>query len=143
MGHTSQSGIETRLHISERDSGLFLRLSKRVGLASTITESFLYGLSFGLIPALIVFGTSNLPYLATVGLFGAVLFGSVSLVYFLDTKWRDKKAHQLMGLADRLTSIAKIHNKSALDEKIEPLLNIPDEETEAQKRPESKNRLRS
>ena len=105
--HTSLSGIETLASLTERDGSYRIRLSQRVGLASSLTEGVFYG--------------SGLAFLASIGataLFlktfvaGAIFFGvSVApfslLVYALDVAWRKKKLRRLKELTDKITDQIK------------------------------------
>ncbi|MEM9665385.1 MAG: hypothetical protein AAF970_10650 [Bacteroidota bacterium] len=106
-GHTSASGIETRVLVRPQGDGMHVRLSQRVGIASTPTESVMYGGILALLVAGVAGGVaSSEPVGITVLLAG--LLTLIPLVYWLDTVWRRKKHRELNALADRVASILTV-----------------------------------
>ncbi|GAB5409866.1 MAG: hypothetical protein BalsKO_22310 [Balneolaceae bacterium] len=100
--NTSMSGIETVASLSKRENGVRLRVSQRVGLASTLTE----GVSYGFILTLILFGFGfaflNPSFFEGSALFASLFTVSSILVYTLDVNWRKKKLKRLKELVNRI-----------------------------------------
>ncbi len=100
--NTSMSGIETVASISKREEGVRLRVSQRVGLASSLTEGVMYG---GILAA-VIFGIGLVAFKPTLfegaGLFASLFTVSSILVYTLDVAWRKKKLRTLKELVDKI-----------------------------------------
>jgi len=119
--HRSLSGIETIASLSSREDGVKLRISQRVGLASSLTEGVMYG---GIL-SVVVFGLS-LAALDPNVYQGTALFASLMvicsiLVYTLDVAWRKKKLRRLSELVDKITGQlpnAGSKNKSGSENRI-------------------------
>ncbi|MEQ9309737.1 MAG: hypothetical protein RLN90_09800 [Balneolaceae bacterium] len=100
--NTSLSGIETVASLTKREEGVRLRVSQRVGLASSLTEGVMYGLFL----SLILFGLSFV-FLKPTFFEGSALFASLFtvssiLVYSLDVAWRKKKLNKLKDLVNKI-----------------------------------------
>ncbi len=100
--NTSLSGIETVASLSKRENGVRIRVSQRVGLASSLTEGVFYG---GIL-ALTLFGIAFVALKPSL-IEGSALFTSLFsissiLVYVLDVAWRKKKLHKLKELVNKI-----------------------------------------
>jgi len=102
--HTSLSGIHTRLSIRPYKGGTKVELTQRVGLASTMVESWFYAAILAFLIA-IPFGaaTSSLPIAVATTM--ATLAMAVPLIHTLDKSWRAKKLVKLNELADKIGDI--------------------------------------
>ncbi len=100
--NTSLSGIETVASLTKREHGVRLRVSQRVGLASSLTEGVMYG---GILAA-ILFGIGLGVFDPTpfegAGLFASLFTISSILVYTLDVAWRKKKLGKLKELVNKI-----------------------------------------
>jgi hypothetical protein len=102
--HTSLSGIETRVLVRIREDAMHVRFSQRVGLASPVTESLLYGGILSFFTALVSAAVLDSGGLGVLSFFAAVaLFAP--LVFLLDTRWRASKHRQLAELADEVSAL--------------------------------------
>ncbi|MEQ9104787.1 MAG: hypothetical protein RIE53_08820 [Rhodothermales bacterium] len=123
--HTSLSGIETRVLVRVREEAMHVRFSQRVGLASPIVESMLYGGILSFFAALVSAaaldsgGLGVLSFLAALALFAP-------LVFLLDTRWRASKHRQLAELADEVSVLL---SDSA------PLVQLPSAQAERMAHP--------
>lgn len=102
--HTSMSGVQTTVLLRPHKKGTSMEISQRVGIGSTKTESWAYGLPFAMLFATItgaVLKSALIGFSALVG-WTALL---VPLIYYLDSRWREKKHNQLVELADELQHI--------------------------------------
>ncbi len=110
--NTSLSGIETVASLSKRENGVRLRVSQRVGLASSLTEGVFYG---GILAA-VLFGISLAAFKPSIfegsALFASLFTVSSILVYTLDIAWRKKKLRKLKELVDKI--VDQIPTKSTL-----------------------------
>lgn len=113
--HMSLSGLETRVNITNRGEHARLRLSQRVGLGSTLTESVMYGLGLTIIVTSLVFGFFPTGPLATIFSFFGYWVAGGALVYVLDKAWRKSKHRKLHQLADKIT--AQLFNSQKSDSK--------------------------
>ena len=102
--HTSMSGVETRLMVQPRGESVQLKLSQRVGWASPMSESIMYGSSVAFLAAMITGGVMDSVMMAALVLVG-VMAVAVPLIQWADKKWRDKKHRALEELADRVARI--------------------------------------
>jgi hypothetical protein len=110
--HTSLSGVQTTVLLRPYKKGTRMEISQRVGTASTKTESWAYGLPFAMLFAIITGAVLKSTLIGSAALVGwtALL---VPLLYYLDTKWREKKHTQLVGLADELEDIVMRNSTEA------------------------------
>lgn len=102
--HTSVSGIETRVLVRPNGDHLRIRLSQRVGLGSTTTESIMYGSITSMLIGAI---TGAIAQSGPIGLavFFVSLLATVPLVNYADKKWRGKKHRELHVLGDQVASM--------------------------------------
>ena len=109
----SVSGIETKATLNNRGTQSELKLSQRVGLGSTLTESIGYGFITTLILATVLITLFD----NELGLFGksSAFIGTflllTTLVYGLDHAWRNRKHRQLNELGDDLAEIIRQSQK--------------------------------
>ncbi len=101
--HKSLSGIETIASLSSRTNGVKLRISQRVGLASSLTEGVMYGGILSLVGFSFGFAFLEPSFYQGTALFASLLVVFSILVYTLDVAWRKKK---LRGLSDMVDKIA-------------------------------------
>ncbi len=101
--HRSLSGIETVASLSNRSNGVKLRISQRVGLASSLTEGVMYGGVLSLIGFAFGYAFLDPSFYQGTALFASLLVVFSILVYTLDVAWRKKK---LKGLAEMVDKIA-------------------------------------
>lgn len=112
--HTSPAGIETQVHVIPRGDGMHLRLSKRIGFSSPVTESLMYGafvtLVLGSLVTTLVDGSA--PAIALV----VVFFALASLaIYKGNLMWRRYKRRELNDLADLIAQrLSPVQPPSAL-----------------------------
>ena len=110
--NTSLSGIETVASLTKREHGVRLRVSQRVGLASSLTE----GVFYGAIVALVLFGIGYAAlkpsFFESSALFASLLTVSSIFVYTLDVAWRKKKLRKLKELVDKI--VDQIPTKAAI-----------------------------
>lgn len=102
--HRSVSGIVTRVLIRPRGEGLHVRLSQRVGLGSTTTESLAYGLVVASLVAMITFGAAESVGIGLSALLVSLLM-AVPLIFYADRTWRQKKHEALEVLADDVEAL--------------------------------------
>lgn len=112
----SSSGIETIMNLTYLGEQTKIRLSQRVGLGGTTTESVAYGL----VTASILFGIVVSQFdlsssLTNIGLFAALWLITGYLIYVLDSSWRRSKHRRLNELGDRL--VEELKQSSFIDEK--------------------------
>lgn len=100
--HRSLSGIETIASLSPRPNGVKLRISQRVGLASSLTEGVLYGGVLSLIGFSFGFAFLDPSFYQGTALFASLLVVFSILVYTLDVAWRKKKLRQLSTMIDKM-----------------------------------------
>ncbi len=113
--HTSMSGVETRVMIRQRGEGMRIRLSRRVGWASSMTESITLGTIAAGLAALIAGAVSKSLGLG-LGVLFVVLISCIPLIYLLDQKWRAKKHRDLAELADRIAHLATADDATSSSE---------------------------
>lgn len=99
--HTSMSGIETRVLVRPNDDHLRIRLSQRVGLGSTTTESIMYG-SFASMVIGVIGGAIAQSGPIGLAVFFVSLLATIPLVNYADKKWRGKKHRELHELGDQI-----------------------------------------
>lgn len=103
--HMSIGGIETMVNVSSGNNNTILRISQRVGLASSYTEGALYGFVLTCIGVFIAsegFELGSFALLSTsVTLF--ILFSVI--VFALDVAWRKKKHKDLQKLSGKLAKV--------------------------------------
>ena len=102
--HTSAAGVETRVMVRPVGDSTMLRLSQRVGIASTWAESIFYGfiLAFLASGGGAIFADSGL----TGVLIGvATLAAAIPLIYVADKAWRGSKHKALEELGNALTGL--------------------------------------
>lgn len=101
--HTSLSGIETRVMIGPRGDQLRIRLTQRVGFASSGTESVVYGGLLALFVLLVSFigaaATDASGFSPLIVLLVAALV-AIPAVFVAERAWRQKKHQELEDLAD-------------------------------------------
>lgn len=100
--NTSLSGIETVASLSEREDGVMLRVSQRVGLASSLTEGVMYG---GILSLLLFLGAGELlkpSFFEGSALFASLFTVSSVIVYAIDVAWRKKKLGRLKDLVHKI-----------------------------------------
>lgn len=100
--NTSLSGIETVASLSKREGGVRLRVSQRVGLASSLTEGVSYGLLLTFVPFGLVFAFLKPSFFEASALFASLFTVCSILVYTLDVAWRKKKLGRLKDLVDKI-----------------------------------------
>ncbi len=102
--HTSMSGVQTTVLFRPHKQGTSMEISQRVGIGSTKTESWAYGLPFALLFAIITGAVLKSALIGSAAMVGwtALL---VPLIYYLDNRWREKKHNQLVEVADELQHI--------------------------------------
>ena len=87
-------------------------MSQMVGMGSPRTEAIIYGFLLSIIPAFILGVSLGKSLLIGVISLAVIMAFLIPLVYYLDTRWRDKKLTQLESVANRLVEMAS--KKSAL-----------------------------
>lgn len=116
--HTSMSGVQTTVLLRPHKKGTNMEISQRVGMSSTKVESWAYGLPFAFLFALLIGAVLKSTLIGSVSMVGLTAL-LVPLVYYLDTRWRDKKHNELVTLADELQDIVMRDNvKNALSQQI-------------------------
>ncbi len=107
--HTSMSGVQTTVLLRPSKKGTSMEISQRVGIGSTKTESWAYGLPFAMLFAVITGAVMKSALIGSAAMVGwtALL---VPLIYYLDTRWREKKHNELVDLADQLQEIVMRDN---------------------------------
>jgi len=125
--NTSLSGIEPVASLSKREDGVRLRVSQRVGLASSLTEGVFYG---GILSAIlfgIVFVAFKPSLFEVSALFASIFTVSSILVYTLDIAWRKKKLRKLKELVWKI--VEQIPTKAPVKKRhpnLQPYkLNLP------------------
>lgn len=101
--HKSLSGIETIASLAKRPQGFKIRISQRVGLASSLTEGVMYGGILSIIAFSIIFAALKPSFYEGSALFASLLVVSSILVYTLDVAWRKKKLKGLTTMFDKIT----------------------------------------
>lgn len=98
------SGISTSVLLRPHKKGTRMEISQRVGLGSTMAESIVYS---SILTFFIAVTTGAIAKSLLIGGLSAIglmaLF--VPLIYWLDTRWREKKHNQLNELADQIQDI--------------------------------------
>lgn len=102
--HTSLSGVQTSVLLRPHKKGTRMEISQRVGIGSTKTEAWAYGTPFAALFAVIIGAMAKSLIVGSVAMVGLTAL-LVPLVYFLDTRWREKKHDSLVELADELQQI--------------------------------------
>ncbi len=102
---TSFSGIETRVMIRPRSDGTRIRLSQRVGTASSLVESVAYGGILSVVVAAIAGGVGQSVVLAVLVFLAALVVFMPSILY-ADRAWRRKKHRELEALGDTIVAMA-------------------------------------
>lgn len=110
--NTSLSGVETVASLTKRDEGVRLRISQRVGLASSLTEGVLYGTVVSLLLFLVGGEFLKPTFIEGTALFASLFTISSILVYALDVAWRKKKHRRIKELTDRI--VDQIPTKSTV-----------------------------
>jgi tetrahydromethanopterin S-methyltransferase subunit F len=113
--HISALGIETRVHLRPRDEKVQVKLSQRVGLASTKVESIAYGMILAGILALIL-GAVLSSTDAGVFAFAAMLAAAIPSIGYADRKWRQKKHRELEALGDKVAELIAVHQGTGTKE---------------------------
>lgn len=121
--HTSMSGIQTSVLFRPHKKGTSMELSQRVGIGSTTAESISYGTIAAGFFAMIAgaLAKSLVIGLASVAAMMALF---IPLIYYLDTKWRDKKHRELAELGDTLEMLVRAGDEQvpvAAQERVEPV----------------------
>lgn len=111
--HTSYSGVQTSVLFRPQEGGTRMEISQRVGISSTKVESWAYGLPFALFFAAITGAIAKSVLIGSAAVIGWTAF-LVPLVYYLDSRWREKKHDALVELADELQQIVIRDERSAL-----------------------------
>ncbi len=118
--NTSVSGIETVASLSKRENGVRVRVSQRVGLASSLTEGVFYGTILALVLFGIGYAALKPSFFEGAGLFASLMTVSSILVYTLDVAWRKKKLRKLKELVDKIVdqiptkaSVTKVQKDSS------------------------------
>ena len=108
--HTSLSGVQTTVLLRPHKKGTRMEISQRVGIGSTKTESWAYGLPFAALFAVITGAILKSALLGSAAMVGwtALL---VPVIYYLDNRWREKKHDALVELADELQRIVMLENR--------------------------------
>jgi hypothetical protein len=88
--------------LSKREHGVRLRVSQRVGLASSLTEGVMYGGILATVLFGIGLGVFKPTFFEGAGLFASLFTVSSILVYTLDVAWRKKKLRKLKELVDKI-----------------------------------------
>lgn len=110
--NTSLSGIETVASLSKRENGVRLRVSQRVGLASSLTEGVMYGGILSMIISGIGLAAIEPTVVEGVALFASLFTVSSIVVYSLDVSWRKKKLKALKELVNKI--VDQIPTKAAI-----------------------------
>lgn len=100
--NTSLSGIETVASLTKRENGVRLRVSQRVGLASSLTEGVMYGGILAVIASIAGFALLKPSFFEGFALFASLFTVSSILVYSLDVAWRKKKLTKLKELVNKI-----------------------------------------
>ncbi|MEO1021522.1 MAG: hypothetical protein AAFW89_03190 [Bacteroidota bacterium] len=100
--HTSMSGVETVATIKKRPTGYQLRLSQRVGLASSLTEGVMYGGILAFVLSIVAELGADFTFIEGSVLFTMLFVCCSILVYTLDIAWRKKKNRRLNELASKI-----------------------------------------
>lgn len=103
--HMSLAGIETIVNISSGNNKSHLRISQRVGLASSYTEAALFGFAIAIVGAIIAAAGIGLAFPVLIGIFITLLVVFSIVVFGLDVVWRKKKHKELRKLAGKLERI--------------------------------------
>lgn len=111
--HTSLSGIHTRISIRPFKGGTKIDLSQRVGLASSMVESWVYAAILAFLVGSVTGAVAGALPVAVAAVM-ATLAMAVPLINVADTKWRKKKLHKLNQVADRIGDIVG-HEPMVLD----------------------------
>lgn len=110
--HTSLSGIETRVTLRRRSDHTHLKLSQRLGMASSEVEAGGLGFFFGLFISVVAAAAASSVIIGIVSLLVAMMV-LVPSIYIADKKWREKKGRQLGKIAE---DAERIFNSFALHE---------------------------
>ncbi|MEM1042702.1 MAG: hypothetical protein AAGI91_08745 [Bacteroidota bacterium] len=115
--HTSSLGVQTLISVSEREGGLRLLLSQRVGTASPKVEGIAYaaviGLVLGVIAAAFALkatGSTAMFFLTLLGITGVMTGAGAPVVTRLDKGWREKK---MSGLKEIASDIGQVFQDAA------------------------------
>ena len=103
--HLSIAGVETVLNVSTGKNSTRVRISQRVGLASSYTESVLFGFSIAAVGAIIAAAGFDLTTTAFFATFFTLLILSTLVVFALDVAWRKKKHKDLHKLARKIERV--------------------------------------
>lgn len=110
--HTSSLGVHTSVLLRPYKEGTRIEMSQMVGIGSPKTEAITYGFLLSLIPAFILAVTLGKSMLIGIVSLAIIMAFLIPLVYYLDTRWRDKKLTKLESVANRLVEMAS--EKSAM-----------------------------
>ncbi|MEM6648438.1 MAG: hypothetical protein AAF730_19510, partial [Bacteroidota bacterium] len=147
--HANKSGITTTATLTQRDDGVALRLSQRVGIASLLTESLLYGGIGALLLALVIGGANDFAFLEGIALFGVLLAALATPLYALLASWRKKMHRRIRDMADRIEAFVTAEAvpvetaTPVSDAHVEALLDLPGEEPPSTTSPSTANRTRA
>lgn len=109
--HMSIAGVETIVNVSTGNNHTHLRISQRVGLASSYAEGPLFGFSIAGVGAVIAAAIFNFSAFALFGTFLTLFILSSILVFGLDVAWRKKKQKDLQKLAGKIVRVLS-HNRN-------------------------------
>lgn len=113
--HTSVSGIETRVLLRPRGNKTQLRISKRVGWASNVAESVLYGTIAAFLAGAITGAVMHSSVIGF-GVFALAALLFIPLIYWADGAWRSKKHRELTELADHVAHLLAASQGETQDE---------------------------
>jgi len=105
--HTSLMGVETRILLREMGGRTRIRMSQKVGLASPLTESIMYGGILAMFGALVSAAALDSALLGLVS-FAAMLALFIPAVLAMDTSWRRKKHNELAILSEEIVQLVQM-----------------------------------
>jgi len=111
--HTSLSGIHTRISIRPYKGGTKIDLKQRVGLASSMVESWVYAAVLAFLVGSVTGALSSALPVAVAAVM-VTLAMAVPLIHAADKNWRKKKLKKLNEVADRIGDIVG-HEPMVLD----------------------------
>lgn len=117
--HTSFSGVQTSVLFRPQEGGTRMEISQRVGMASPKVEAWAYGTPFAFLFSVISGAVAKSVLIGGAAAIGWMIF-LVPLVYYLDTRWREKKHNQLVEIADELQQIVTRDEREALSRQTTP-----------------------
>lgn len=102
--HSSMSGVQTSVLFRPHRNGTSMEISQLVGFAGPKASAWGIGTPFAVLFATIMGAIAKGVLIGAAALVGWMVL-LVPLIYYVDTRWREKKHHQLVELADELQGI--------------------------------------